>query len=591
MSSGAVAGAGAMRFSYLPAIILRPVDLDQRERCMRRFGSGECAGSRQSGGWNGERESGGRQGPKRRRSLIEMLEQRVLLANQPDLLMTAAAAPAAAIEGNAEQISITWTVKNQGSAAAVGPWHDAVYLSPSGAIDSSSVRIDSLDESFQGPLAPGASYTVTRVADRSRHRRRARNFWSSRPTTTRRLTRAILRTTSTPLPITLSAAAVDLATTGATAPAAAVAGDGRTIAVSWTVKNQGAAAAGGRLTDAVYLGDSPTFDKLRQPVPRQPQRRRSSCRWPPAPATRSTDRSRSPTFRPEVTTCFSRQLRTGQGESDPAAGAMTSLAADHDHLAWRRRSGRDRRCGPAAAVAGNGQAIDVSYTVKNLGSVAARSSWTDSIYLSTQPTFDASAHPVSYYPGNSERALAAGASYTISQSISLPTSMTGSLYLLFRTDSFDAQSESTKADNVFAVPISVAAPNVDLLVTAAAAPAAAVVGDNRPIGLSYTVKNQGGDAASGSWRDAIYVSDQPTYDSTARLITSFYSGSSRFPARWRPARLYGQRVDLAARHGDRRPLLAGADQRRRRCGWRQARPMRRTTCSPSRSRSRRRRPI
>src|SRR5262249_1794524 len=60
---------------------------------------------------------------------IERLEERALLANQPDLLITAATAPNSAIEGNASQISISWTVKNQGNAPATGDWTDSVYLS------------------------------------------------------------------------------------------------------------------------------------------------------------------------------------------------------------------------------------------------------------------------------------------------------------------------------------------------------------------------------------------------------------------------------------------------------------------------------
>ena len=42
------------------------------------------------------------------------LEQRVMLSNLPDLVVSAASAPPTAVVGNGQSIDVNWTVTNQG---------------------------------------------------------------------------------------------------------------------------------------------------------------------------------------------------------------------------------------------------------------------------------------------------------------------------------------------------------------------------------------------------------------------------------------------------------------------------------------------
>ncbi|HVX64295.1 MAG TPA: CARDB domain-containing protein, partial [Pirellulales bacterium] len=416
-------------------------------------------------------------------------------------------------------------MKNQGTAATAGSWSDAVYLSSSGALDSGSLRIDTLDESFQGPLAPGASYSVTRVLSVPGAATGAQ-FLVVQTDDGQTLDEGNTTNNLYSLPITLSAPDVDLAVTGATAPASAVAGNGNMIAVSWTIKNQGAAAAKGDSTDAVYLSDTPTFDRQTAHLLDS----RSANDQLPLAAGASYSVSRSIALGDLAPGSrylfFSANDTSSQGESDQGAATnslfslpITINSAGNIDLAVTAATA------PAAAVAGNGQTINVGYTVENQGAAAAASKWSDAIYLSSQPTYDSSAIPLSYYSGASQAPLAAGASYAVTQSLVLPPHAAGAAYLLFRADRYDDQSETTKANNVFAVPITLSAPNVDLTVTSAAAPATAEVGNQWQIAVDYTAKNQGSSTASGRWTDAIYVSGQPTFDSSATLLETLYSGS------------------------------------------------------------------
>ncbi|HVX64067.1 MAG TPA: CARDB domain-containing protein, partial [Pirellulales bacterium] len=496
---------------------------------MRRFGR-PSHGKTRRGGLAGGAANERRSGYRTRRALIEVLEERAMLANQPDLAITAAAAPGTAVEGNAAKISITWTVKNQGAAPTSGPWNDAVYLSSSAAIDSGSLRIDTLDESFQGPLAAGASYTVTRVVTLPEATPGAQ-FLVMRTDDGQSLDDANLANNLYALPITLSAPAVDLAVTGATAPASAVAGDGKVIAVSWSVQNQGSVAADGTSTDAVYLSDTSTFDPQTATLL---DSRNAGDQLPlAAGASYTVHRAITLADIPAgnhylffVANAYGGQGETDQGAETNNAYSLPIAIVSPGDVDLAVTGG----AAPGAAVAGNGQAIDVSYTVENLGSTAAASRWTDGIYLSSQPTFDSSAISLGYYPGGARNALAGGGSYTVTQSLTLPSYPAGAAYLLVRTDRYADQSETNETNNLLAIPITLSAPDVDFTVSAATAPATAVVGDNHPITVDYTVANQGTDAAAGSWSDAIYVSDQSTFDSSAQRLETFYSGGGQLPA-------------------------------------------------------------
>ena len=73
-----------------------------------------------------------------------------------DLAVTLVQGPTA-VAGQAA--TVTWTVVNQGSDAAAGPWVDSVYLSPSAALDGSALLLGQVAHS--AVLAPGASYDAS----------------------------------------------------------------------------------------------------------------------------------------------------------------------------------------------------------------------------------------------------------------------------------------------------------------------------------------------------------------------------------------------------------------------------------------------
>jgi hypothetical protein len=73
-----------------------------------------------------------------------------------DLAVTAVHGPPS---DSGQAATVTWTVVNQGSDAATGPWVDAVYLSPSAEIDGSARLLGQVTHS--SALAAGASYDAS----------------------------------------------------------------------------------------------------------------------------------------------------------------------------------------------------------------------------------------------------------------------------------------------------------------------------------------------------------------------------------------------------------------------------------------------
>ena len=191
---------------------------------------------------------------------------------------------------------------------------------------------------------------------------------------------------------------------------------------------------------------------------------------------------------------------------------------------------------PSTAVIGN---IDVSWTVKNQGTADVSGYWSDSFYLLTNATYDASdTFATSYFHSSS---LAAGASQSFNTTINLPSVPAGSYYLLVVADGSNYVSESDETNNVRAVPITLTVPAVDLVVTAADAPATAKAGGTATV--SWTVKNQGTDAAVASWTDAVYLSTDDKYDPFDTYVTTSYVSN---PTPLDPGASYPQPHDHAA---------------------------------------------
>ncbi len=424
-----------------------------------------------------------------------------------DLAVTAVTAPSSAAFDSL--ISVSWTVTNQGGVAAPGNWTDAVYISSQPYWQYGATQIATFNESSHSGLAPGADYTDTRNITIPSYLRSGDVYLIVRSDVYSSTGDANRQNNFFATPIHLSPSAADLTVSSATAPATGVLGG--SIAVSWTVTNQGTKDASSNWYDTVYLSTKPTFDNTAVSLHALSAPPAGSSPLAPGASYTLNDNL----YLPGSTTgalylLFVTNSNHNQSESDSTndvyALPITIAAPD---LSVSTAS--------APAAAALGQTVSVSWTTTNSGGAAAPAIWYDAVYVSSKSTFDGTATLIDSFYEGAHAGLGAAGSYTDTRNIVLPATGLGQRYLLFVADVFHAQPETNEANNFYAVPITLAAP--DLTVAAASAPAAAELGS--PIAVSWTVQNSSSVAAPAAWHDAVYVSSVPTLDGTATLVAQF----------------------------------------------------------------------
>ena len=186
----------------------------------------------------------------------------------------------------------------------------------------------------------------------------------------------------------------------------------------------------------------------------------------------------------------------------------------------------------APTAAGAGQSITLSWTGKNDSSIAATNSywyWYDQVVFSTNNIYGDSDDIYltdKFIYSSDGLPLEPNETYTASSTVTLPSYVAGSGYLLYKTDASSYQTESNENDNVYAQALDIALPN--LIITDVTAPTAAGAGQS--ITLSWTGKNDSSIAATNSywyWYDQVVFSTNNIYgDSDDIYLTDKFIYSS-----------------------------------------------------------------
>ncbi|MBX9259219.1 M10 family metallopeptidase C-terminal domain-containing protein [Desmonostoc muscorum CCALA 125] len=417
-----------------------------------------------------------------------------------------------------ETIPLSWTVKNLGTDSFLSNyWYDYIYISDDQFFDSSDTYLANRYAGEDTPLAAGGSYTVTQdiyipdhvaagdryllfVADRD-------NYQGETDETNNVFAQAI--TLGQP----------DLVVTAANAPT--IAGLDQTISVSWTVKNQGIVSAFSDWYDYVYISDDQFLD-YRDTLLTYRNTGENTPLASGASYTITQD-----IYIPSYQATGNRYLLFvtdggyygyNQDESNETnnvfAQAITVGGPDLVVTAVNA---------PTTAVLN--ETISVSWTIKNQGIVSTLSQWGGTIYISEDQFFDYKDTYLTSSNTGENTPLAPGASYTITEDISIPNSVPGGdVYLLFvtRKSGYSNEGETNEDNNVFAQAITFAAP--DLVVTAANAPTTAVLGET--ISVSWTITNLGLVSALSDWYDYIYISDDQFFDYSDTYVTYRNTGEN-----------------------------------------------------------------
>ena len=154
--------------------------------------------------------------------------------------------------------------------------------------------------------------------------------------------------------------------------------------------------------------------------------------------------------------------------------------------------------------------MELTWTVNNTGSVGTLASqWYDRIVLSTDDTYG---NGDDIYVGQflHNGALASGAGYTGSHTVTMPTGVTGAYSLFVVTDIHNDVAEYPNEGNNVSAPAAVSFTGPDLVVAGVTAPANAQPG--QAVGLTWTVSNIGSVGTLASqWYDRIVLSTDDTY--------------------------------------------------------------------------------
>jgi Leucine-rich repeat (LRR) protein len=449
----------------------------------------------------------------------------------PDLVVTGINAPST-VSGQGE-IMVSWTVANQGDGeAAGGGWEDQLYFSTNDVLED---WLDSHLISYRRDmfLAAGANYT----SDGS-------SVWipyDQLPAGATSFYLLLKTDSSSNVPESneennvyvhaINIQLADLVLTSVEVPSAI--SSQQEIAVSWTVTNQGDGeaasgggdpAGGGGWEDAVFLSTDDVFQDWSDFHLMGYHR---DTPLPPGASYTGGGRIWIPNDQlPAGATSFYLLVRADGWDNIKESNEDNNIHAqlvtiESPDLAV---TGVDA----PSSIGGQGE-FTVSWTVTNQGDGQVDGGWEDAVYLSTDDVFDEwlDIHIASYHK---DGPLATGASYQGGARAWLPENLpeATSYYLLIRTDSWNNINESDKANNVYAVPVAIAAQTpADLMVTTMTS---TEVSTNQEVTVSWTVMNQGEGEARGGWEDKLYLSTDEFFNEWMDVHIADYRRDNPVPA-------------------------------------------------------------
>ena len=392
---------------------------------------------------------------------------------------------------------LEWTVRNQGTDAAVGGWTDSVYVSQAPTCCAGATLLGGLDWPTGSAVGPGATYTQ-RVSVQMPPLPLGDYYVFVRVNAPQRLAEATVANNDVAATFRV-APNVQLSTIELVAPALAV--SRQSISVSWTVENRSGIGSTEDATatlwqdnlyispnrtccaDATFLGSWSHTGGLRA---RQRYTQTQTVAVPAIPAG-------------DYYIIVSVDATNAQAEQDEDNQRAIPIKVTTPDLVPT-----SLRAPTSPAIASSQQTVSVSWSVANRGTASTTSGWEDSLYISPSATCCAGAVPIGSWP--STATLVPNATYAQVKSIAVPTLGAGSYYLILWANATGTLHEENEANSRLAIPLTITTP--DLTPTALSAPAAAATGQG--VTVSWSVKNAGTGPTVGTWADKLSLSSTAT---------------------------------------------------------------------------------
>ncbi|HEX8310467.1 MAG TPA: CARDB domain-containing protein, partial [Chthoniobacteraceae bacterium] len=177
----------------------------------------------------------------------------------------------------------------------------------------------------------------------------------------------------------------------------------------------------------------------------------------------------------------------------------------------------------ASATIVAGQSASVSWTVKNAGGLGASGPWTDAIYLSRDGTIDASDVELATVSRASGTILGGGATYSVTQSVTIPVGTAGDNYfLLVKTDRDSQLTEGEENNNTRTSAVQIRVTDL-VMEEVSLTPTTAALGST--FNYSFKTKNAGNVAVNSGWYDGVFLSSDATFDNNDTYLAQQYTSS------------------------------------------------------------------
>lgn len=434
-----------------------------------------------------------------------------------DLRVSNVSAPANGLGGG--NITVSWTVTNAGVAIADGVnWSDRVILSSDAVIgNADDVILGNIART--GGLAAGGSYNgsgTLALPNINSGDYRIYVVADAAQDIVEPDTRA--DNVGGPANVAITSRAPNLVAEAISGPTATVLG-GDPFTVSWRVRNTGDAAAAGGHVDRLLLsadGVADAGDLLLAEVPREAGLAIGDS-YTVSVQARVQD-GRSGDYRLIlVTDAGSTVFENGlEGDNAGVSTPVRFAVAPSGNLVVESVS--------APAGARPGETVEVSYIVRNSGTVAASAPWTDRIYVDDDTTVSGATSLA-----NIARTfdLAPGEAYEVHQTVTLPVNLAdGSYSILVRADVGQQVFEGgIEADNDGASDALVLT-HPDLVPLNVTLPGGVNPQSNSDIAVTWQVRNDGTGASIGGWTDSLWLSRDGTVGAGDIKLGEVVRGSS-----------------------------------------------------------------
>ncbi len=429
-----------------------------------------------------------------------------------DLVPASLTAPAAADAHSA--IQVAWRVNNQGTSRVYPDWYDRLYLSTNNTYDAQDILLGEFQQLNEVPtgtnysatntvvlpgVAAGNYYLIFRVDSRT-------NILESN-LTNNYLARAI------------NLAAPDLVAQTFDAPTNVA--SQQPITVSWSILNAGATTAQPVWYDRIYLSSDTQLDGSDVPV--------GSAYDGNANFGMATALPVSGSYTQEV------NVRV---PAVPAGDYYLLLAADGTNAFTEANEANNflarsmhvenpdlvltNLIAPVSVtITQYFQRMEVGWIGQNQGTATVFPGWFDYLYLSPTNVFDTNAIFIGSGYGTSP--LDTNQTYQVFATPSLPNNIEGTFYLLALADVGQYIYESKETNNLLAKPLQIVVPPVpDVSVVSIVAPVEALSGQD--IEIRWVLTNRGNAAASGPFRDLVYLATTAAGDGLAQYGDFEFNG-------------------------------------------------------------------